>query len=459
MNKKYIFLSFFLFYVFGSSASELQLEWQHYTSDPGTQDQLKNYIFLRWDQKMDIYKGPFHVDIHARMEHDIERSRSFYFDLPELSLSYVYGFQTFPYINTIELHLGRKIKRWSLADEYWDMGLWNPLNRLNPLHPTSNGLIGSFLTVNSKRWSFDFFLSGIYLPNKEVPVKEKEGRAYSAHRWYNPLYDQAVFNLSYLDIYYSLDRPFLMDLLFQGSYIFSFKTWARKSDAYYWMRWSFTDKPVNHLFFVLKKDKIFQIKKVKDAKGVVDQPITTLPVRENILSAEWGLDYKDFSTVFTLEHIRRKEEHLKPEGWDFFNQREEFTYFSSLFKYKVSPKSFIQFGYLQSWFSDFHLSEKGIKSKASPSIFKKYRILNGISLGGETEFLSKKELKRVFGVKYQYSFLNQAAWLFLRAKYYLSPHIYTSATIDILGAKNYEDYFINQFRHNDYFSWKLAYVF
>ena len=460
MYKKYRVLFFFLFYVFGSSASELRLEWQHYTSEPSLRDQSRNYIFLRWDQKSHFYKGPFDINIHAQMEHDLERSRTFSFDLSEISLSYVYTFNTVPSIDNIEIHLGRKIKKWSLADEYWDMGLWNPLNRLNPLHPTSMGLIGSFLTVDSKRWSFDFFLSGLYLPNKEVPVKEKNGRAYSAYRWFYPLYDQVdVFNLSYLDIYYSLDTPYLFNILFQGSYILSLKTWTRTADTYYWMRWSFADKPVNHLFFILKKDEVFQLGKEKNAEGVIQQPITTLPVRERILSAEWGFDYKNFSTVFTLENTSKKEEALKPEGWDFLNQRERFTYVSSLFKYKLFSKSFIQFGYLQSWFSDHQLHSYKVKNKAPPSILRRYKVLNGVSFEGETEFMSKKGLKRIFGIKYHYSFFNQAAWLFLKTEYYISPQIYTSLTMDVLGAKNYKDYFLNQFRHNDYFSWKLAYVF
>ena len=458
MNPKYLFILFF--YIFSSPASELQLEWQHYISASNLPEQPQNYMFLKWDQKSDFYKAPFFINIHAKMEHDLERSRAFSFSLPEMSLSYKYKFHHFIFLDNIEIHLGRKIKRWSLADEHWDMGLWNPLNRLNPLHPSSIGLIGSFLTLNFKKWSFDFFLSGIYLPHKEVPIKEKNGRAYSTYRWFNPLYEQVdIFNLSYLDIYYSFDNPYLFDLLFQGSYILSFKTWIKTSGVYYWIKWSFADKPVNHLFFILKKNEVFKLGKEKGTEAVIQQPITTLRVREKILSAEWGFDYKNFSTVFTLENTNKKEPNLKPEGWGFLNQREKLTYFSSLFKYKLFSKTFIKFGYLQSWFPDHQMHSYKIKGQAPPSILRRYKLLNGVSVEGETEFLSQKGLKRVLGVKYKYSFFNEAAWLFLKAEYYVSPQMYTSLTMDVLGAKNYEDYFLNQFRHNDYFSWKLAYVF
>ena len=460
MNKKNVFIFFSLCFLCPAFGSDLKLEWQHYTSAPAFKSQMKDYLFLSWDQKTDFYTGSFYINMRFQTEYNLNQSQLFYFNLSELYLSYKYKFKSFPYFDLIEFSLGRKAKDWSLADAYWGMGLWNSMNRWNPLHPKSNGLIGSFLTLQSKKWSFDFLLGGLYLPNKEPVFQYKNGKAYSSSRWFQPLPDQVdVFGLSYLNIYYLIDTPFLFDILFQQSYLLSLKTWSKTKEAYYWMKWSFADKPVNHLFFVLKENEIFKIGKEEDSEGVVRQPINTLPVRERIFSAEWGVDYKNLSAIFTLENTKRREERLSPENWDFVNQRESVTYFSSLVKYYIFSKNFIQLGYLHSWFANYNSNLNQLQKKKPPSVLGKYRILDGISLEGQTEFVSSKGLKRELALKYQYSFLNEGAWLSFKALYYISPRIYTSATLDILGAKDYQTDFLYRFQHNDYYSWGLTYVF
>ena len=158
-----------MLYAFSSLASTLDLEWQHYVSSPRLKTQLKDYVFLKWDQKTDFYAGPFYIDTHIQAEYSLDRSELFYFNIPELYLFYKYELKNpFYSIESIELNVGRTIKAWSVADEYWDMGLWNPLSRWNPLHPVTNGLVGSVLTLSARQWSFDFLLGALYFPNQEA---------------------------------------------------------------------------------------------------------------------------------------------------------------------------------------------------------------------------------------------------------------------------------------------------
>ena len=152
-----------------------------------------------------------------------------------------------------------------------------------------------------------------------------------------------------------------------------------------------------------------------------------------------------------------REESVSPEGWDFTSQRENFTYFSTLFKYGFLPKSFIQFAYIQSWFRDYSFNSKN--DGKSPSVLRRYKVLEGIGVDLQTEFSSSKDLRRVFALNYRYSFLNKGGWLFVKTLYYIAPDIYASMAINVLGAKGNMDYFLNRFRHNDYFSWSLVYAF
>lgn len=451
-----------LFYASSSLAFNsnaiLELEWQHYTSDPSLKTQMNDYISLKWDQKLDLYKGPFYFDAHVQAEYALDASKIFYFNVPELYFFYKYDLEKPLYnINSIELNVGRKIKEWSVADEYWDMGLWNPLSRWNPLHPETNGLIGSFLTVTSNQWSLDFFIGALYLPNQEPQIMEKDGTIYSRSRWFLPLPDQV--DALGIDIRYLPHSPFIYDTLFQQSYLLNFKIWSDTPIVHYWMKWSIADKPVNHLFFILNKKNLFKIGKEEGAEGNVYQQITILPVRQRILSTEWGFDYNDFSTVFTLESVGMREADTSPEGWNFFNHRESFTYYSVLLKYNFSPTTFLQAGYVQTWFKDYNINLIDALRRKRPSTLHKHKILKGIGLDWQTEFVSSKGLKRIFNINYRHSILNEGSWLFFKALYYVTPEIYTSVTFDVLGARSNKDYFLDLFRHNDYFSWRIAYDF
>ena len=323
-----------------------------------------------------------------------------------------------------------------------------------------NGLIGSFLTLKAKQWSADFFVGAVHLPNQEVQTIQKNGDVYSNSRWFPLLPNQVnIRNQSYLDIHYLIQSPFIFDILFQQSYLLSLKTWSKSSETYYWMKWSIADKPVNHWFSVSNNTHLVKIGKEKGGTASIHPTITFLPVRQRLLSAEWGFDYKSLSSIFTLANTKMKEVDKSPEGWDFTNQRENFTYFSALLKYKFLPKSFIQVAYLQSWFQNYNIKARALKKEKPPSILQEYKLLEGISLEWQTEFSSSTGLPRVFALNYRYSFLNEGAWLFVKALYYITPKIYTMLTVNILGAKDMEDYFFSKFRHNDYYSWSLAYDF
>ena len=212
-RKIFWFFFFILFYASDSLASQLELEWQHYISEPGLKNQLQDYVFLSWDQKTDFDYGPLYFDSHVQMEYGLDKSDFFYLNIPELYFSYEYNFKKPLYsIESIELNVGRKIKAWNLADEYWEMGLWNPLSRWNPLHPVTSGLTGAFLTFMSLHWSVDFFLGALFFPNQEAQIIEKNGEIYSNSRWFYPLPGQ-VDTLN-IDINYFTYSPIFLIFYF-----------------------------------------------------------------------------------------------------------------------------------------------------------------------------------------------------------------------------------------------------
>lgn len=463
MNAKNIFLFFISCYAQVSLASDLKFEMQHFVSEPYLKIQNKDYMLLHWNQKFRKNKTFFSFQGHTQTEYNLDSSKLVYFNISELFASYSYQFQIFPYLDSIQIHLGRKIHNWSKSDEYWGLGLWNPVNLWNPLHPVPLGLIGSFLNLKAKHWAFNLLLSGVYLPNKQALITEKKGFISSSSRWFNPFPNQVNFlNLSYPNIYYLLDSPYIFNILFQPSYLWNFTLSTKKSDVKYWIRASFADKPANHLFVILKKDYILQIGSKTEDENFIHQKINIFPIRERILSGELGLKNKYFSARLTIEDTKKKQKEDHAKGWRFFDQKESFTYTSALVTYNFLPQSLITLGYI--FYSWHEISNNKTPSRQTDvfeqsSFLKRYRMLNGVSVEGKTHFFSDKGLKRMLSLKYQYSFLNASAWLFFKSTYYLQKQVHSSLEINILGAKIKQNYFLYQFRHNDYASWSLTYVF
>ena len=446
-----------LFYGTKALASIAEIKWQTFNPTTKTQipTQQKNYFFLNWDQSADLYFKPFYLNAKVRSEWNLDGSGIFNFGIPELYFSYKRDFSKPIYsIQSIELGLGRKIQDWSWADKYWQMGIWHPLIRWNPLHPELSGLSGSFLKLMSHQWSFDLFLGALHFPHQEFSYTESEGRVSSTSRWFMPFPEQ-VSTLN-LNIYYNILAPEVLDVVFQQSYFVSFKMWSKEFEkAHYWLKWSFADKPANYMFPALKKVDRLKV----EEKVNVKQKVTVLPVRQRLLSAEWGLDYNGLSLMFALENVREKELRTPIDGWDFLQERASFIYFSSLLRYNFSDQSFVQAGYIQTWFEDYNINNVKTKGKLLPSILITHKVLEGIGLDWRKEFVSAKNLKRAIGFSYRYSFLNQAGWGFLFGSYAISPKFYVSASMDVVGSKGNEHYLLSIFRHNDYMTWSLAYDF
>ena len=454
MFQKNVLSFFMLFYAWCSFSNELKLEWQSYISSPSLKEQLSDYAFFKGDYKLDLIRGPFYFDSRFLMEYGLDSSEISYFNIPEMYIYYKYDLKKPLYlVHSIQFSLGRQARRWSIGDEYWDLGLWNPLLRWNPLHPVDNGLIGSFFTFTANQWESNFFV-GLHAPDQNVEIIEKEGRIYSRSRWFSPLPESVPsFNINRIN--YSVDRPHYSDTLVQQSFLFSLKTWSKTPEVFYWMKWSFADKPTNHLFHVLNRNDRLQVESEKGGELFINQKITIFSVRQRILSTEWGLDYKNLSLVFSLENAKMKPASVLPEEYEFVQDQDDFTYFSALLKYDYLKESFIRLALIQSWFKNVSSSQK-----VSP-LTARVKILEGAGVDWQTKLFSHTNRPLFFNLKYQYSFLDKGAWLSAKTIYYMTPKIYTELTMDVLGAFDLSKTgsFLKKFRHNDYFSWSVAYDF
>ena len=450
---------FFFCYSLSAQASFIELELEYYLSPPITSDQLKDYAFLKGGYDFDFKKRDIYFNSELLFEHSLGLRKWLYFEVPQVFLSYQYHFtKPFYSIELIEVSVGRKKQVWSEGDKYWGLGLWNPLILWNPLFPEEKGTVGSFVSFHSKNWKSDVFIGAIHFPDSVAHFREKNQETYTYSRW-GSILPSRIHNHN-LPIYYTLKNSYLFDYINQRSFFTSFSTWTQQNDSRYWIKWSLAYKPTNHIYYLLNQDKRLKVSAEKDRKGFyIDQTLTGVYSKQRILSTEWGLDYQQLSMIFSLENATIRDENILEESWSFFRSRESFTYLSFLLKYYYWDQSVIELGLIQSWFGNY---TNHSKLNHAPAFLSQHRMSNGFSVAVEHKGLNRKELPFILKLKYQYSFLDQSAWLSFKALYYLSSKFYTKASVQVLGGNSLNENaksFLHEFYYNDYVTWGLVYDF
>ena len=454
----YIFLLCLSFQALSETPRVVELKGFHYLSEPGSSLQLKDYFSLYSNLNYETEKNNLFFKANGLGEFFFDKTQQFYFNIPEMYLSYDYDLKIKRFVESIKVYVGRHIKTWSQADEYWELGTWNPLNLWDPVHPSQNGLVGAFLDVVSKNWILEFYVGGIHLPNVEPVLKndKKTGQILAPSRWKFPLYETAIVRGIELDINYLVDVFF--ERFLHDSYILSLKTWAYENQNL-WLKGSFGYKPVNAVFVVANnKDRL----KVSDSNGTKESPVNiqqnieNYPVIQRIWSLEGGVRYDGLSALLSVSDNKVRPLKGLSKGDEFVIKPFSHTYFSGLASYKFDLYKDIntkfQIGYLHS------LGKKdGIFS--SNALY--HKLLRGMSFDWTVEALSAEGLKRTLSLRYWHSLEKWGSLFSLNVLCYLLPKWYVGGRINILaGEKEKEPYsFLGKFRHNDYLSWRTGYVF
>ena len=80
-----------------------------------------------------------------------------------------------PEYSPVELTFGRKLWGWSMLDEAWDLGVYQPRLRFDYFRPQSQGLFGLFVGQERKAWGWQVLLSPMYLPEQGASFLLKDG--------------------------------------------------------------------------------------------------------------------------------------------------------------------------------------------------------------------------------------------------------------------------------------------
>lgn len=214
MQKLSIFLMGLIYLVCSVSHSEIRTAlWAQglsFLSPDYENTNKKNFTFigvtLKSDQKStDVFK------VNLTGQYAPENSILSYLNVREIY------FTTHVYSNSM-LHIGRKLQNWSALDTTWNLGVYQPQFKWNPLTPEKQGLTGFFWQKNSSNYDVVLFVSPLYIPDQGASYELKEGQFQSSNPWF-PMPPQNIkFQDELLPIDYEILKPEINSVIYQTQY-------------------------------------------------------------------------------------------------------------------------------------------------------------------------------------------------------------------------------------------------
>ena len=114
--------------------------------------------------------------------------------------------------------IGRKKMLWNELDSRWNLGVWQPVFKWNPLDPQEQGLSGIFWQVDKPGYSFMLFASPLFIPDQGPSFEIQNGDFTKGNPWFQQppqsvrIWDQATA------MQYHFDEPNTSQIVLQNSY-------------------------------------------------------------------------------------------------------------------------------------------------------------------------------------------------------------------------------------------------
>lgn len=207
------------------------------------------------------------------------------------------------------LEAGRIKKNWSLFDQYWSFGTWQPTLNWSDVLGEQQGLTGIFLTMRVRQVKLMGFVSGIFLPNQGGAAKVKDGKVISQDRWYNDPITQLEFSGENSEIYYELQELDYQKIASQWSYGFQIEVGSTEREGF--LLASISSKPLNQLYIGI--DGSHDISDGPQGLTTVVQ-LHPLVARHKVGTIEAGFSGQDYRFYSSMTYDRPEEPNID-ERW------------------------------------------------------------------------------------------------------------------------------------------------
>jgi hypothetical protein len=144
------------------------------------------------------------------------------------------------------LFLGRRRSQWSRLDERWNLGIWQPIFRVDALNPHSQGLTGLFVNLKKDNWSLEFFGTPFFLPDHGPQMETRNGHFVKGHPWVQYPPSEVYIKGVPTTALYQIDRPSSPEVIVNTGYGLNLR-WGEEDSEGWLARAGWGYKPMNQL--------------------------------------------------------------------------------------------------------------------------------------------------------------------------------------------------------------------
>lgn len=197
-------------FAFGQVRTEMRLFSDSFISPKFEATQKNNYQFVGASLKTEPFSDtPLKMDISGGVA--VGSPLLNYLNISEF---YLQSNQS----DSTTFYVGRKKMLWSELDARWDLGVWEPLFKWNPLSPERQGLTGIYWQIDKPQYTFMLFASPFYIPSQGPSFEIQDGDFVKGNPWFhNPpqsvrIWDEAT------EMQYHMNQPSTSEIVMQNSY-------------------------------------------------------------------------------------------------------------------------------------------------------------------------------------------------------------------------------------------------
>lgn len=119
---------------------------------------------------------------------------------------------------TETFYLGRKKMLWNELDTRWDLGVWEPLFKWNPLNAENQGLTGLFWQVDKPYYTLVLFASPLYIPDQGPSFEIEDGTFVKGNPWFRRPPESIRIWQEATAIDYKFEKPSESQVVLQNSF-------------------------------------------------------------------------------------------------------------------------------------------------------------------------------------------------------------------------------------------------
>lgn len=356
-----------------------------------------------------------------------------------------------------ENSIGRKLEYWSVADNEWFLGLWQPKQAFDGLRPQPQGLTGIFVKHQEGDVEMLGLVSPMFIPTMEPEIKNDNGNLSAESRWFRS--PSSTFNIfdKQRRIVYSVKVPNLAELVVRPGIGARVKV-GKNLGA--WGSFAASYKPINKL--LLKYEKKLVTDGQNDDTG--NAPLYPVVAYHNLVSADLGYNLELYQ--FSFSYLEDRPVDIKQASDDpYIIQRptpsKTYSWLATA-NLDYSTPSKLSLGYLRIDGGD--IGDFNAQGNYEGAVFSnRFQFSHAVQVKGEIKtFLKNKVL--VSKVKYLRDFDQRGILWGGEFNYFPQQNLVLILGGDVLGGdKNDADSqatgFLNEFRANDRGYAGVGYVF